>query len=174
MTPVRAWLLWLAGFLAFPLAGVLSGPATALLAGVITGLVIGAGQALVSAGRLDWKRWVPASATGMGLGLFLGGTAVGFRTGLGDLALMGAITGLLLGIAQALALPGPTRWRWVWAASVSGLWALGWTVTTLAGIQVDQQFSVFGSSGALTFCALSGLLLQFLLPVQTVASEGHA
>ena len=104
MTPLRAWLLWLAGFLFFPLAGVLSGRATSLLAGVITGLVIGIGQSLLSARRLDWRRWVPASTVGMGVGLALGGAAVGHRTGLGDLALMGAITGIVY-LAQGILTP---------------------------------------------------------------------
>ena len=54
----------------------------------------------------------------MGLGLLLGATVVGFGTSLADLALMGALTGLLLGVAQALALPRGTRHRWVWAAAM--------------------------------------------------------
>ena len=49
------------------------------------------------------------------------------------------------------------------------LWALGWTATTLGGINVDQQFTVFGAYGALTFSALSGLLLQLLLPYRATA-----
>ena len=40
------------------------------------------------------------------------------------------------------------------------LWALGWTTTTLGGIAVDHQFTVFGAYGAITFSALSGLLLR--------------
>ena len=44
------------------------------------------------------------------------------------------------------------------------LWALGWTATTLGGIAVDEQFTVFGAYGAITFSALSGLLLHRLLP----------
>ena len=39
------------------------------------------------------------------------------------------------------------------------LWALGWTATTLGGIAVEEQFTVFGAYGAVTFSALSGLLL---------------
>ena len=42
--------------------------------------------------------------------------------------------------------------------------ALAWTVTTLAGIAVDEQFTIFGVSGAFTVSALSGLLLHQLLP----------
>jgi hypothetical protein len=169
---LRSWLLWTAGFLAFPLAGLagmgvagrVDGPLAALLGGTVTGLVIGLGQALASRGRLDPRRWVPATAVGMGLGLLLGASAVGFGTSLADLALMGALTGLILGCAQAVALPGSARPRWAWAAAMPALWALGWTVTTLAGIAVEDQFTVFGASGALTFSALSGLLLLVLLP----------
>jgi hypothetical protein len=100
----------------------------------------------------------------MGLGLAMGATAVGFDTSLGDLALMGAITGLFLGGAQATALPARTRYRWAWAAALPALWALGWTATTLGGIDVGQQFATFGAYGAVTFSALSGLLLHQLLP----------
>ena len=45
----------------------------------------------------------------MGLGLLLGASIVGYRTSLADLALMGALTGLVLGVAQAIALPRHTR-----------------------------------------------------------------
>ena len=77
---------------------------------------------------------------------------------------MGTLTGIPLGVAQALALPRHTRLRWAWAAAIPILWALGWTVTTLGGIDVDQQFTNFGAYGAITFSALSGLLLHHLLP----------
>ena len=39
------------------------------------------------------------------------------------------------------------------------LMALGWSVTTLGGINVDKQFTVFGAYGAVAFILLSGLLL---------------
>ena len=54
------------------------------------------------------------------------------------------------------------------------LWALGWTATTLGGIAVDQQFTVFGAYGAVTFSALSGLLLQLLLPHRATADPHPA
>ncbi|HYN17552.1 MAG TPA: hypothetical protein VEY96_05655 [Actinomycetes bacterium] len=169
---LRAWLIWTAGFLAFPIAGLagtgvagrVDDPIAALLGGAVTGLVIGAGQWLASLRRLDWRRWVPATAVGMGLGLLLGAPIVDYGTSLADLALMGALTGIPLGLAQALALPRHTRLRWAWAAAMPILWALGWTVTTLGGIDVDQQFTIFGAYGAITFSALSGLLLHQLLP----------
>lgn len=173
------WLIWTIGFLAFPVAGVagtavagrVDSPLAALAGGAVAGLVIGAGQALLSRRRLDPRRWIPATTIGMGLGLFLGAAAVGYRTSLASLALMGAITGVLLGVTQALALPRATRRRWVWAAAMPALWALGWTVTTLGGIDVDRQFTVFGAYGALTFSALSGLLLPIVVPRRTVTVE---
>ena len=103
----------------------------------------------------------------MGLGLLLGASAVGFATSLADLAVMGALTGLVLGSAQALVLPARARYRGTWAAAIPVLWALGWTVTTLAGVDVDRQFSIFGAIGAITFSALSGVLLHGLVPVRT-------
>jgi hypothetical protein len=42
------------------------------------------------------------------------------------------------------------------------LWALGWTVSTFIGVSVDNQFAVFGASGAITFMALSGIVLDRL------------
>ena len=178
----RSWLLWTAGFLAFPLAGLagtavvgrVDSPVAALVGGAVAGLGIGLGQTLASRGRLDVRRWVPATGIGMGLGLLLGAAVVGYETSLPDLALMGALTGLVLGPAQALALPRGTRLRWVWAAAMPALWALGWTTTTLGGIAVDEQFTVYGAYGAITFSALSGLLLLRLLPERPAAGTSTA
>jgi hypothetical protein len=174
---LRSWLIWTAGFLAFPLAGLagtavvgrVDSPLAALVGGAVAGLGIGLGQTLAGRGRLDIRRWVPATGIGMGLGLLLGAAVVGYRTELPDLALMGALTGLVLGPAQAMALPSGTRSRWMWAAAMPVLWALGWTVTTLGGIAVDEQFTVYGAYGAITFSALSGLLLLRLLPERPAA-----
>ena len=135
---------------------------------------IGLGQTLASRGRLDIRRWMPATGIGMGLGLLLGAVTVGYQTSLADLALMGALTGLVLGPAQALALPRGTRLRWTWAAAMPALWALGWTTTTLAGIAVEEQFTVYGAYGAVTFSALSGLLLLRLLPSHRAAGAPAA
>ncbi|MET0765395.1 MAG: hypothetical protein ABWY29_11050 [Blastococcus sp.] len=175
----RTWLIWTAGFLAFPLAGLagtgvagrVDDPISALVGGTVAGLVIGAGQTLASRGRLDFRTWVPATAVGMGLGLLLGAVTVGYGTSLTDLVLMGALTGLIVGPAQALALPRGTRTRWVWAAAMPALWPMGWAATTLGGIAVDEQFTVFGAYGAVTFSALSGLLLLLLLPDRAAAGS---
>lgn len=171
---IRAWLLWTTGFLALPIGGyagtMISGriddPLSAVFGGAIAGLIIGGGQALASSHRVRPRTWIAATVLGMSGGLALGAVAVGYRTALPDLALMGALNGLVLGFTQALALPRQVgRRRWIWAAFMPALWSLGWTVTTLARIAVDQQFIVFGASGALLVTAITGLILNRLLPV---------
>ncbi|WP_028278370.1 hypothetical protein [Arthrobacter sp. H5] len=173
-TPIRAWLLWTTSFLALPLGGFagtmitgrIDNPLSAVTGGAIAGLIIGAGQALASSRRLRPQTWIPVTFLGMSAGLALGAAAVGYRTSLPDLALMGILNGLILGLAQALALPRDLgRRRWIWAATMPALWGLGWTVTTLAKIAVDQQFIVFGASGAVLVTAITGLILNRLLPV---------
>ena len=171
---LRPWLLWTAGFIAFPIAGVagtaaggpLDSATAAVLGGVATGAVLGLGQSLASSGRLAKLRWTAATALGMSLGLLLGSYAVDFGTTATDLAVMGASTGAVLGVAQALALPSGTRRRWTWALAMPLLWAVGWVVSTVVvGIAVDEQFTIFGAGGAVTVTALLGALLHTLVPV---------
>jgi hypothetical protein len=166
----KAWLLWTAGFVAFIIGGALATAAagrindfrSALLGGLVAGAVIGTGQWLVARRLLDPKTWIPATAVAMSIGLAIGAWLVGYGTSLSELALMGFITGIPLGAAQAYLLRDRLANAWVWAAAVPLLWALGWTVTTAGGIDVDRQFAVFGAYGAITVMALSGIVLDRL------------
>jgi hypothetical protein len=173
--------VWTAGFLAFPLAGLaglaaaggrVDTPLAALVGGAVTGLVIGSGQVLASRRRLPALGWSAATSFGMGLGLLAGASAVGYRTDLAALVVQGALTGLVLGPVQAVALPTSVgRRRWVWAGASPVLWALGWAVTTLAGVDVQAQYTVFGATGALVHSAVSGLLLARLLPARLLPAR---
>lgn len=167
---VRTYLTWTAGFVAFPIAGLagmsaaggqVDSATAALLGGTVTGAVLGAGQFLASGRRLDLVRWVVSTGLGLGLGLLLGASTVDYATGTSDLALQGALTGAVIGPLQALVLPAGTRLldRIAWAITAPGLWALGWTVTSAAGVSVEDQFTIFGATGALAFSAASGLLV---------------
>src|SRR3954468_10380320 len=81
---LRTWLIWTAGFLAFPIAGLagtavagrVDSPLAALTGGAVAGLVLGARESLASRRRLDIRRWAPATGVGMGLGLLLGAVTV--------------------------------------------------------------------------------------------------
>lgn len=171
--PVLRGLAWGATFVAFPIRGLLAMGAvgavddagSAALGGLIVGAAIGLAQALgsraIDAARpLPLWRWMAATSLGMGVGLAAGATAVGFDTSLGALAAMGAVTGVALGIAQAAALPRTLAPgilpRALWALATPVVLALGWTVTTLAGVGVDAQFAVFGATGAIVATALTG------------------
>ena len=166
----KAWLLWTAGFVAFIIGGALATAVigrvndvgSALLGGLIAGAVIGAGQWLVARRLLDPRTWIPATAVAMGIGLAVGAWVVGYGTSLGELVLMGFLTGIPLGVAQACLLRDRVANAWVWGAAMPLLWALGWTATTAGGIAVERQFAVFGTYGAITFTALSGILLDRL------------
>src|SRR3954453_7846960 len=85
---LRTWLIWTAGFLAFPLAGLagtavvgrVDSPLSALSGGALAGLVIGARPALLSRRPLAPRRWIPATTIWMVLGLLRGAPAGGYRT----------------------------------------------------------------------------------------------
>ena len=166
------WLRWLPTLFGFigggAIATAVAGPVTSITAavggGALAGAVIGVMQWLALRDRLSKSEWwIPATAVGQAVGLATGATLVGYRTGLQDLAIQGAITGLGVGVLQALVLrQHVTTWFW-WALAIPPLWALGWVVTTAAGISVDQHFTNFGASGAIVVTILSGLLLVLLL-----------
>src|SRR4030095_15741660 len=109
----------------------------------------------------------------MSIGLATGAWVVGYGTSLSELALMGFITGIPLGAAQAYLLRDRLANAWVWAAAVPLLWALGWTVSTFIGVSGDNQSAVFGASGAITFMALSGVLLDRLRAATNPSTPSH-
>ena len=98
----------------------------------------------------------------MSLGLALGATVVEFDTSLGALARQGAINGAVIGIAQAVVLARRTaltpRMAAAWAPFLALCWALGWTITSSAGVDVERQYTVFGATGAIVVTALTAVL----------------
>ncbi|HEX5919843.1 MAG TPA: hypothetical protein VFY76_18430 [Nocardioides sp.] len=186
--PPRWYAGWLLSFLGFPLGGLpavaiggIDDLGSAILGGGAAGLVIGAAQGL-ALGRLPVARahadrspqqllirWSALSALGLAAGLAIGSAVVGYGTSASDLVTQGLISGAGIGTAQAWA-GRPwfgRRFAAVWMPAVTALWPLGWTVTRLAGVSVEDRFAVFGATGALTFTALSGLVLV------SVAREHH-
>jgi len=166
------WMGWALAFLGFPLGGVaaaaLVGPITTPLAGAIggavTGAVLGAIQWLALRRRLSLSPWwIAATGLGMGIGLALGIALLGISTDGAALPLRGLITGAGIGIAQYVLLRGVSSRAPVWPLIVTLGWALGWIITRAAGVDLALQWSVFGSSGALTFQLLTGLTLAWML-----------
>ena len=101
-------LVWVATLVAFPIAGLagraVAGPVdtvwTAALAGVIAGAVIGAAQWLALRRIGADLRWIAATAVGLAVGLALAFAIFGYGDTVGDLAVVGAVTGLGIGIAH--------------------------------------------------------------------------
>jgi hypothetical protein len=186
-TPTRSdkpWLRtarWIGSFIGFPLGGlaasVIVGPVnsglTAIAGGLLTGAVLGAAQA-VGLGLVGTValRWIVATSVGFGTGLGIGATAVGFATSLQDLLVQGAISGLLVGVLQAVLLRKSLGFLALsWPPAVAAFWALGWFITTSVGVRVDQQWTVFGAAGAITVTVLTAVLPTI---IARKALSGHA
>ncbi len=139
----------LGGFAAFLLIGPVDSLDAALVGGLVTGALLGAFQAwALGRARPRPVAWILATAVGLAAGLALGAALVDYGTELVDLVLQGAVTGVVVGAAQAVVLLRPLgALALAWPALLGGVWAVGWAVTTVAGIDVDQQFTVFGSAG---------------------------
>lgn len=128
--------------------------------------------------------WIGISLLAFPLGGLLGWAIGGHVDGLGPALIGGAITGAAVGFAQWLFLRRDLGVGAMWIAatgvalaaglvvgapvvgyetdlgSLVVMGAIGWAVTTTAGIDVDNQFDVFGAFGSIAFGILSGLLLM--------------
>ena len=167
-TARRLWLLPVAIVVGLPVGGLIAdlvingvdSVGTALAGGLIAGSIIGAATWFVLRERISWL-WIPATAVGMAVGLAAGAALVDYGITRGDVVLLGAVTGLGVGVLQALVLARhkiPNAW--LWALANPPLWALGWLMTSyVITTNVKEQFAVFGGSGAIVF----GLLTLFVL-----------
>ena len=105
----------------------------------------------------------------LGAGLAVGAALVSYRTDITSLVVMGAVSGLAVGIAQGVTL-GTAKRTLGWSAATATLWALGWTITTAGGIDVSQQWAVFGAYGCLTLAFLQSIIVGVFVPAKTVTS----
>jgi hypothetical protein len=108
----------------------------------------------------------------MGVGLAAGAALVGYRIDRPSLAVMGAVCGLALGLAQAATTRRPVA-TLVWGAATAALFAVGWTITASAGIDVERQWPVFGLSGCLTVAFLQSFGIRSQIhPRAAAANKG--
>jgi hypothetical protein len=107
----RLWLWPVAVLVSFPLGGYLADLVVggvdsvwaALVGGLIAGLIIGVAEWFALRRWVSWL-WIVATSIGMAAGLTAGAALVGYGISRGDLLLMGAVTGLGVGVLQALVL----------------------------------------------------------------------
>ena len=170
-TARRMWLWPVAILVSFPVGGYIAdlvvdgvdSVGAALAAGLIVGAVIGAAEWFALRQWISWL-WIPATTVGMAVGLVAGAAMVDYSIDRGDLALMGAVNGVAVGVMQALVLarhriPG-AFW---WAVANPPAWALGWFVSSyVISRNIDERFPIFGASGAIVFGLTTWLLLAAL------------
>jgi hypothetical protein len=169
--PPRMWLWIVAILVSLPIAGYIAdlvvdgvdSVGAALAGGLIVGAIVGAAEWFVLRQRVSWL-WIPATIAGMAVGLVAGAALVDYGIGRGDLALVGAVTGLAVGTMQALVLARDRiRGAVWWAVANPPAWALGWVVSSyVISRNIDERFAIFGASGALVFGVLTWLLLARL------------
>ncbi len=170
-TARRMWLWPVAILVGFPIGGFIAdlvvdgvdSVGAALAGGLIVGAIIGAAEWFALRQRVSWL-WILATSAGMAVGLVAGAALVDYGIDRGDLVLMGGVTGVGVGVMQALVLardriPG-AFW---WALGNPPAWALGWYVSSyVISRNIDERFPIFGASGALVFGLLTWLLLAVL------------
>jgi hypothetical protein len=150
----------LAGYLGWGVAGHVDNVMPALIGGALTGAGIGFAQWLILRRSLGvGLEWIAATSAGLAVGLAIGAIAVGYETTTSQLAIMGAIQGAFVGIAQGMVLRNKFSLWHVWMVAMPVLFSIGWVVTD-AVIDSGKQFTVFGASGSVAFAILSGLLLM--------------
>jgi hypothetical protein len=143
----------------------------ALAGGLIVGAIIGAAEWFALRQEVSWV-WIPATIAGMAVGLAAGAALVDYGIDRGDLAFMGAVNGVGVGVMQALVLAKHrTPGAFWWAVVNPPAWALGWFVSSyVISRNIDERFPVFGASGAILLGLLTWLLLAVLL---RAAPEGR-
>jgi hypothetical protein len=168
-SPLWGWPI--AILVSFPIGGLLADVVVdgvdsvwaAIVGGLIAGGCIGAAEWFVLRTRVS-ALWIAATSAGMAVCLAAGAALVDYGIGRAELTVMGAVTGLGVGVLQALVLgrrrvPGAV---W-WAVANPPAWALGWLVTSyVITTNADERFTNFGASGALVFALLTWPVLARL------------
>jgi hypothetical protein len=165
------WLWPVAILVSFPIGGLIAdlvvdgvdSVGTAVAGGLIAGAIIGAAEWFVLRRWVSWL-WIPATSVGMAVGLAAGAALVDYGIDRADVVLIGAVTGLGVGVLQTLVLARhqiPDAW-W-WAVANPPAWALGWLVTSyVISTNVKEQFTNFGAGGAIVYGLLTWLVLAVL------------
>jgi hypothetical protein len=140
----------------------------AAIGGLVSGAGIGAAQWALLRRRGVGVGWVPATALGLAAGLAVGAAIVSYRTDVTSLALMGALSGLAVGMAQGATFRDTPRMLG-WSAITAVLFALGWVITTAFGIDVEEQWVNFGLSGCLTLAFLQSIVIGAFVPAKATS-----
>jgi len=162
----RDYAKWIAVFLAYPIAGfvgrLIANPDDGLLFALITGgaagAILGVAQWLALGRQASAAAWVGATALGLGAS-FVIAQAIG-ATSSTAAPVIGAITGLGVGVAQSFLRSPRLPSAAIWIPTMGIAWAIAWIVTTSIGVRAEAGWPVVGVSGALVAQVLSGFVLM--------------
>ena len=111
----------IAGYIGWAISGHVDATGAVLIGGALTGAGLGAVQWWAGKGAFGLAAaWIGASAIGYTAGLATGAALVGYGTELGYLALMGLVSGAVIGAAQGLVLARQEKPRFgaAWGAAM--------------------------------------------------------
>ena len=183
MTRSRRSLLmpWLVAVIGFPIGGfighLVAGPAATVAAALASGLIAGAGIGLAQAVALSLRSssriaWIAATAAGLGVALAAMTAATGQIETTAEAVILGGLSGLAIGTAQAaLLVRDRVANALLWAPATGLAWSIGWLVTASIGVALVSGWPVFGLSGALAAQVITGLaVLRLLRPPAAVTA----
>lgn len=153
---------WLPGLLAYPLGGFLVGlvidrvdsMAAAIIGGLVVGAAVGMAQFLSLKPMGMAPMWIFATVLGAGVGSSIGAVTFGYTTNTSDLVLRGVLTGFVVGLVQSMLTRFSVEELALWSLSNAVAWGVGWWVTSMVIVDIESQYAVFGSTGALAACVI--------------------
>ncbi len=152
---------WLLAFLGFPIGGSITylvigavdDPLKGLAGGAVAGVFLGGAQwlALRKSHPVD-TRWIAVTSAGLAAGVGLSTALFGTAADSATIINRAAVTGVILGVAQAYMLHRKGGASMIWAVAVALAYTVAWPVTGLViKDNVQMGWVVFGSSGAILF-----------------------
>lgn len=172
-------LRWALATVAFAIGGyighLIGGPVAtvpaAVISGIVAGALIGAAQgAALSFAPRDIALWAVGTGLGLAASLAVVTAVIGQIDTTADAVLLGAVSGLAVGTAQAVILArGDIGRAAVWVAASGAAWALGWLTTASIGVALAAGWPVYGMSGALVSQLITGIVLWRLAPRREAA-----
>lgn len=162
---------WMPTFLAFPLAGLLAslamGPIKDLLSAAVAGAMVGAVLGLAQwwalkplAISFDWA-WSTAVATMVASPLAWALTS--YSTSVETMTMWGLIAGAVVGLGQIATQKLGLQKTVAWTALVAATWSLAWFISASVIVDIDSNYAIFGSTGALTATALLAIFVNPIL-----------
>jgi hypothetical protein len=173
---------WIIAVVGFPIGGLLAqtiaGPAATVPAAVISGLIAGAIIGLTQGVAL-WLRgqaltlWVVGTAAALAIALGAVTAAIGQIETSTEAAILGAVSGVLIGGAQAaLLMRAGIANAWIWVVVTGLAWAIGWLITASVGVALAPGWPLYGASGAIVSQIITGITLWQLVPSRDALTAG--